>query len=124
MEETEPSSQVEPIASQAEPERCHGEVPEVSLPEPVETPVEVEKEIEPEVEAAAEEVAATLPPPLRRRASSGTSVHDSSSFPIPDTTTKSFSSTPGYLANRWNAYNSSFSSPSSSQTPAFTTPAM
>ncbi|KAH6709194.1 hypothetical protein BKA61DRAFT_659158 [Leptodontidium sp. MPI-SDFR-AT-0119] len=124
MEETEPSSQVEPIASQAEPERCHGEVPEVSLPEPVETPVEVEKEIEPEVEAAAEEVAATLPPPLRRRASSGTSVHDSSSFPIPDTTTKSFSSTPGYLANRWNAYNSSFSSPSSSQTPAFTTPAI
>ncbi|KAG4438170.1 hypothetical protein IFR05_006338 [Cadophora sp. M221] len=124
MEETEPSSQVEPIASQAEPDHCHDEVPEVSLPKPVETPVEVEKEIEPEVEAAVEEVAAALPPPLLRRASSGTSVNDSSSFPITDTTTKSFSSTPGYLANRWNAYNSSFSSPSSSQVPAFTTPAI
>ncbi|KAH7364144.1 hypothetical protein BKA65DRAFT_590510 [Rhexocercosporidium sp. MPI-PUGE-AT-0058] len=123
-EETEPSSEVEAVVSQEQPESCQDEVPELSLPKPVGIPVETEKEIEAEVKAVVEEVAVTLPPQLLRRASSGTSVNESSSFSMPDTTTKSFSSTPGYLANRWNAYNSSFSTPSSSQLPAFTTPAI
>jgi hypothetical protein len=35
---------------------------------------------------------------------------------------KSFSSTPGYLANRWSSINSSISTPASSQKPAFCTP--
>jgi hypothetical protein len=39
-----------------------------------------------------------------------------------DNVSKSFSSTPGYLANRWNTMHSSFSSPSASQAPAATTP--
>jgi len=39
---------------------------------------------------------------------------------------KSFSSTPGYLANRWNSTNSSFSTPATSQKPSqdFVTPNM
>jgi hypothetical protein len=39
-----------------------------------------------------------------------------------DNVSKSFSSTPGYLANRWNTMHSSFSTPSASQVPAATTP--
>ncbi|EHK96950.1 putative Homeobox-leucine zipper protein ROC5 [Glarea lozoyensis 74030] len=39
-----------------------------------------------------------------------------------DNVSKSFSSTPGYLANRWNTMHSSFSTPSASQVPIATTP--
>ncbi|TVY47268.1 hypothetical protein LOCC1_G002097 [Lachnellula occidentalis] len=45
-----------------------------------------------------------------------------SSCPASESVTKSFSSTPGYLANRWNNINSSFSTPTSSQAPIFSTP--
>ncbi|TVY39085.1 Homeobox protein [Lachnellula subtilissima] len=45
-----------------------------------------------------------------------------SSCSASESVTKSFSSTPGYLANRWNNMNSSFSTPISSQTPIFLTP--
>ncbi|KAL2072605.1 hypothetical protein VTL71DRAFT_11948 [Oculimacula yallundae] len=124
MEELESNSRVQAVAGREQPERSQDEVPEGLIPVPVEAPVEAEKKPEAEVEAVAEEIVATLPPPLLRRASSGVSIGESSSMPRPDTTTKSFSSTPGYLANRWNSYNSSFSSPSSSHAPSFTTPAI
>ena len=124
MEETEPSSQAEVNIIQEEPSNAQDEVQEVALPKPAELPVGIEEKVEAEVAAVVEEVVATLPPPLLRRGSSGVSINESSSFPIPETTTKSFSSTPGYLANRWNTYNSSFSTPASSQAPVFTTPAM
>jgi hypothetical protein len=39
-----------------------------------------------------------------------------------DSVSKSFSSTPGYLANRWNTVQSSFSTPQVPQAPVFTTP--
>lgn len=124
MEETEPSSQAEVNIIQEEPSNAQDEVQEVVLPKPAELPVGIEEKVEAEVAAVVEEVVATLPPPLLRRGSSGVSINESSSFPIPETTTKSFSSTPGYLANRWNTYNSSFSTPASSQAPVFTTPAI
>jgi hypothetical protein len=41
---------------------------------------------------------------------------------LSDNVSKSFSSTPGYLSNRWNTMHSSFSTPSASQAPAVTTP--
>lgn len=53
---------------------------------------------------------------------------EASSFSVTDSVTKSFSSTPGYLANRWNSmsnsFSSSFSTPTSSQVPTFSTPRM
>ncbi|KAH7417354.1 hypothetical protein BKA64DRAFT_657716 [Cadophora sp. MPI-SDFR-AT-0126] len=124
MEETEPSSQADVISSQEEPESRQDEASEVILPDLSERSVENEKKVEAEVVEVVEEVVATLPPPLLRQGSSGVSVNESSSFPVPDNTTKSFSSTPGYLANRWNTYNSSFSTPASSQAAVFTTPAI
>ncbi|TVY12779.1 Homeobox protein YOX1 [Lachnellula arida] len=47
-----------------------------------------------------------------------------SSCSASESVTKSFSSTPGYLANRWNNINSSFSTPTPSQAPIFSTPPM
>ncbi|TVY83353.1 Homeobox protein YOX1 [Lachnellula suecica] len=47
---------------------------------------------------------------------------ESSSFSATEILTKSFSSTPGYLANRWNASYSSQSTPTSSQAYMFSTP--
>ncbi|KAF4627155.1 hypothetical protein G7Y89_g11003 [Cudoniella acicularis] len=52
--------------------------------------------------------------------SSITTANESTSFT--ESVTKSFSSTPGYLANRWNNISSSFSTPASSQAPTFLTP--
>lgn len=49
---------------------------------------------------------------------------ESSSFSATESVTKSFTSTPGYLANRWNTGNSSFSTPTSSEAPMFSTPPM
>ncbi|KAK0119228.1 hypothetical protein ONS95_008084 [Cadophora gregata] len=124
MEETEPSSQADVNTSQEESESRQDVVQEAALPKPAERSVEIEKKVDAEVAAVVEEVVATLPPPLFRQTSSGASITESSSFPAPEATTKSFSSTPGYLANRWNAYNSSFSTPASSQAAVFTTPAI
>lgn len=65
----------------------------------------------------------TLPRPasLKRR-SSAISLNEGSSFTGQDHFVKSFNSTPGYLSNRWNNMNSSFSSPAATQKPSFTTP--
>jgi len=49
---------------------------------------------------------------------------DSTSSSMPENLGLSFSSTPGYLANRWNLANSSFSTPSSSQIAPVATPPM
>lgn len=126
-EDPEPSSQVEVVASQEDAGSCQNEV-EVLEPGPTEMEniIEPEKsvEVEVQVEAVVEQVAASLPPPLLCQASSGTSYTESSSFSATENAAKSFSSTPGYLANRWNAFNSSFSTPSSSQVPTFATPPM
>lgn len=58
---------------------------------------------------------------LKRR-SSAISLDEGSSFTGQDHFVKSFNSTPGYLSNRWNNVNSSFSSPAATQKPTFTTP--
>ena len=67
----------------------------------------------------------TLPPPATlKRQASAISLGEGSSFSGQDHFVKSFNSTPGYLANRWNNMNSSFSTPAASQKPVFTTPNM
>jgi len=63
-------------------------------------------------------------PTLKSQSSSDSKNTQTSSFSITESVLKSFSSTPGYLSNRWNAVNSSFSTPPSSQIALFGTPAM
>lgn len=76
-------------------------------------------------EEAEEAVEPTLPPPATlKRQASAISLGEGSSFSGQDHFVKSFNSTPGYLANRWNNMNSSFSTPAASQNPLFTTPNM
>jgi hypothetical protein len=88
----------------------------------IEKPIEVAKELPNEL---AKPIPSSLPTPLPtlRRESSGTFGYSMNPDSFPSAF-KSFSSTPGYLANRWNATNSSFSTPASSQAKSFTTPAM
>ncbi|SRR6266536_733867 len=95
-------------------------------------PPEIEERVEVvESEAAdlsVDDKAPSLPPPipaLNRQSSSGLSGQEPcSSLSVNESVVKSFSSTPGYLANRWNSAHSSFSTPSSSHVPAFVTPTM
>jgi hypothetical protein len=54
----------------------------------------------------------------------GTSSTQASSFSMADGVFKSFSSTSGYLSNRWNPPNSSFSAPSSAGMAPLITPPM
>ena len=98
------------------------ELPEVSEPL-LEEPVEVANDLS---ENAVESTSAPISHPTpasRREPSSGISGFEGSSFSI-SSVFKSFSSTPGYLANRWNATNNSFSTPISSHTAPFVTPSM
>lgn len=60
--------------------------------------------------------------PALRRETSGILTTEASSVSITENVFKSFSSTPGYLANRWNTINTSFSSPVASQPAHFSTP--
>jgi hypothetical protein len=98
------------------------------FPEPSKTQQVVERVEDRKLEPAMvmESTTSTLPPPipsLKREPSAGISGTEGSSFYI-ESVSKSFSSTPGYLANRWNAANSSFSTPASSQQAQFITPTM
>jgi hypothetical protein len=66
--------------------------------------------------------AAPLLPTLQRQSSSGISNLDNGTCSATQSVSRSFSSTPGYLANRWNPISSSLSTPSSSQLASFATP--
>ena len=66
--------------------------------------------------------AVPLPPPLKRQSSSGISNTDHGTYSATQNVSRSFSSTPGYLSNRWNPISSSSSTPSSSQLASFATP--
>lgn len=63
-------------------------------------------------------------PVTLRRNSSCTSGHGLISSSGPESAVKSFTSTPGYLSNRWNSISSSFSTPASTQETKFATPDM
>lgn len=63
-------------------------------------------------------------PTLKAQSSSEISSTQTSLLTVTETVSKSFSSTPGYIANRWNTVNSSYSTPSSSYTAPFATPSM
>ena len=116
----ESSSQQELYSSQEDAKSCQDEV-EPLLPEAAEQCVEALKSTD--VETAVDEPV-SRPPLLKRQASSGISTAPDSSTNVTESVIKSFSSTPGYLANRWNFSHSSFSSPASSQLPIFSTPPM
>jgi hypothetical protein len=122
VEETGPGSQEERPSSQ---DSCQEEVDAVE-PIAAEEPVAAEvgepaKAAQEPVQPALEPVT-SLPPTLKRQ-SSGDSPPESSSYSVTQNVFTSFSSTPGYLANRWNSINSSFSTPASSQpVPLFTPP--
>lgn len=99
------------------------ELPDLSEPQHVETRVEAAKD---EPERVTENTPSSLPPSilaLSPEPSSGIAGIEGSSFPV-KSVFKSFSSTPGYLANRWNTIHSTFSTPTSSQPAQFTTPNM
>jgi hypothetical protein len=117
-EQLDAGSQQEIIGSQDENGSCQDEV-EILLPEPAVEHVDVTKKEE--VEVVTDDRPIFLPPLLKRQSSSTTFINESS-LPMTESVVKSFSSTPGYLANRWNSVNSSFSSPASSQPPTFCTP--
>ncbi|KAK2628056.1 hypothetical protein QTJ16_002702 [Diplocarpon rosae] len=122
-EKLEASSQAEVVASQ-ENNQNHEEEVEFAQAKPAERLAKPEKEVEAEaeVQAGVEQVTAPLPPRLLHQNSSEVSVAEPSSFSATNSAAKSFPSTPGYLANRRNAVNSSFSTPSSSQVPKISTP--
>ncbi|KAH8603064.1 hypothetical protein B0O99DRAFT_588114 [Bisporella sp. PMI_857] len=61
-------------------------------------------------------------PALKTHSSFRLADGEETSFALSESANKSFSSTPGYLANRWNASNTSFSTPLSSQIPQSITP--
>jgi len=72
------------------------------------------------------EVLESLPSTIPK-VNSQTSIEDHADFissSVPENVGLSFSSTPGYLANRWNLVNSPFSTPSSSQIAPVATPPM
>ncbi|KAE9381474.1 hypothetical protein N431DRAFT_7078 [Stipitochalara longipes BDJ] len=117
--ELESCSQQEIISSQGESGSHQDEV-EILLPESTVERVDVAKNEE--VKVFTDDRPVFLPPLLRRQASSAASINENSSLPTTESVIKSFSSTPGYLANRWNSVNSSFSSPASFQQPTFCTP--
>lgn len=71
----------------------------------------------------AENAMSFMPTTLERQGS-GTSTTDVVSGSVDDSVVKSFSSTPGYLANRWNNFNSPLLTPPSSHIPTSKTPPM
>ena len=96
-----------------------------SVPQHAEACVEAVKNEAPEaVESSPRSLPPSLTSTLKPRSSSQIPITEASLFSSTDSVTKSFSSTPGYLANRWNAIDSSFSTPSSSHVATFETPSM
>jgi hypothetical protein len=119
--EPEATSQKEVISSQ-EDTSSSPDMVEILLPEPAKERVEVA--MGEGVDAVTNDKPAFFSPNMKHQASSGISITESSSMSTTESVIKSFSSTPGYLANRWNSINSSFSSPAPSQQPTFSTPSM
>jgi hypothetical protein len=116
--ELESSSQQEMNSSQDDTGSCQDEA-EILLPEQAEERVKTSKKEG--IELITLHRPAFLPPLLKHQDSSAALVNESSS-PTTESVIKSFSSTPGYLANRWNSINSSFSTPAPSQQTTFCTP--
>jgi hypothetical protein len=108
-------------SSQEETDSCQDEV-EFLEPRPAEECILSEKS-EP-VGVITDDNAVPLLPMLKRQSSSGISNLENGTCSATQSVSRSFSSTPGYLANRWNPISSSFSfsTPSSSQLTSFATP--
>ncbi len=115
--ETIPSSQPEPVTTEEGNEKSVDEAEVLRQKTQDDHAVEMAKVAS---ELVADEEVPSLPPMLKRQSSSGLSF--ASSFSTPENAVTTFSPTPGYLANRWNSINSSFSIPISSQQAIFETP--
>jgi hypothetical protein len=109
------------IPSSQETDICQDEV-EFLEPRPAEECILSEKS-EP-VGVITDDNAVPLLPMLKRQSSSGISNLENGTCSATQSVSRSFSSTPSYLANRWNPISSSFSfsTPSSSQLTSFATP--
>lgn len=112
-----PDSQSDPAQTQENDEtEVDREESEKVQPEPIlEHPISSQRE---KLSQLAENAMSFMPSSLSRQGS-GVSTTD-----VDDSVVKSFTSTPGYLANRWNNYNSSSSTPPSSHIPTTSTPPM
>jgi hypothetical protein len=110
---------------------CHGqdiispqEAGEAAEPRNLEKHVSPLEEESPNVTAETEaSIPSTIPTFMTQSSAEISNIH-SSSFIVLETVSKSFSSTPGYISNRWNAVNGGFSPPSSSDPHPFATPSM
>jgi hypothetical protein len=120
LEEPMSSSQQEQPTSQDRDESssCQYEIDELR-PEAAEEGLDFSKD---EAAVVVPEEKVSFPPTPKQEASSGIMNTEASSVSVTESVIKSFSSTPGYLANRWNNINSSFSTPPSSKLPPLTTP--
>jgi hypothetical protein len=118
------SSQQEGIASSQESDITKlEELQKPSESQPIESHVKVEKDgLEEAIENRRYSLSASTPA-LNQQRSPEVSGTEATPFSV-ESVIKSFSSTPGYLANRWNATNGSFSTPMSSQTASYVTPSM
>lgn len=118
------SSQQEPLSTEDfdDSSSCQDEVDILQPAQTVERPQSSQSERT--SSAAVEVTAAALPPASKSHGSPSIFTADVVSSSVDETVIKSFSSTPGYLANRWNSMNSSFTTPSSSQLPPSITPPM
>ncbi len=121
LEELMLSSQQEQPSSQDRDETssCQYEIDELR-PEAAEEGLDFSKG-EAAVLAVPEEKV-SFPPTPKQEASPGIMNTEASSVSVTESVIKSFSSTPGYLANRWNNINKSFSTPPPSKLPPLTTP--
>ncbi len=122
LEEPMSSSQEQPSSQDRdETSSCQYEIDELR-PEAAEEGLDFGKDEAAVLDFPEEKVC--FPPTPKQEASSGIMNTEASSVSVTENVIKSFSSTPGYLANRWNNINSSFSTPPSSKLPPLTTPPM
>jgi hypothetical protein len=115
-----PNSQPEHANSQDQDDRssCHEGV---DVSHSAERPVSSQSE---DLVPLASDNVSQVPPTPRPQGSSASSAPDAVSSSLDESVIKSFSSTPGYLANRWNTTGSSFSTPPSSHFLTSITPPM
>ncbi|KAH8657463.1 hypothetical protein BGZ60DRAFT_434430 [Tricladium varicosporioides] len=103
------------VAGDPEVAECGQEAEILESTNTITEPIDIKKK------NAAQEVLSSSRPGSATEAQSSATIYDEANS-FADSVYKSFSSTPGYLANRWNNPNSSFSTPTTSQVATFSTP--
>lgn len=97
------------------------EAGDIPVPQKLDERVEISREDTAQIiEGSQSSLPSSIPTSITQ--SSGVSNTQTSSFSISGSVLKSFSSTPGYLSNRWNTVNNSNLTPTTSQTAPLVTP--